>query len=88
VSDGIAGRDNMTTIRVLWDPHPARAEQSDSVGLSPNSLQHPAHPDSADSQVTGKISLADEAVISEHSAVCLLKYCVIDWQPLRLYGSR
>jgi hypothetical protein len=52
------------------------------------SFQQFAHPDSADSQVTGKISLADEAVISEHPAVSLLERCVVDWQLLRPYGSR
>ena len=57
VSDGIAGRDIMTTIRVLWDPHLACAEQSDSAGPLLDPLKHPADPDSYDSQVTGGLCL-------------------------------
>jgi hypothetical protein len=75
---GIAGRDNMTTIRVLWNPHPARAEQSDSVGLSPDALQHPAHPHLANPQMSSELRLRCEWAFGEHPAVYLLKCCVID----------
>lgn len=55
------------------------------TNLSPEPLQHPAHPDSADSKVPGRISLARETAVGEHSAVGLLKFHVVDGQFLRPY---
>jgi hypothetical protein len=43
-----------------------------------HALQHPAHPDPADPQVTGKISLACETSVSEHPGVSLLECFVVN----------
>ena len=59
-----------------------------SAHLSLDAFQYPAHPDPADSRLTSKFGLAGESSVSEHLAICLLKCGVIDWQPLRPYGSR
>ena len=59
-----------------------------SAHLSLDALQYSAHPDLADSRLTSKFGLAGESSASEHSAVCLLKCCVIDWHPLRPCKSR
>ena len=80
----------MTSNGVLWDPHPARPEQSDSVGLSPNSLQHPAHPDSADSQVTGEFGLSGACAIKQELFILSPEHDIVDllsrWA--RLFGQR